>query len=99
MSYCFNKSYFMMIMCLCFCGFRYDEEYEDLAEDDSEKRKKEFGDLFKKQMKMRRVNLGGTVTLPLTKNFYITFLWYMVAFKFFQHSKIECHSEYKSTFR
>ncbi|XP_043091686.1 ATP-dependent DNA helicase Q5 isoform X2 [Puntigrus tetrazona] len=35
-------------------GFeRYDEEWGN-EEDDSEKRKKEFGDLFKKQMSMRR---------------------------------------------
>ncbi|XP_062840996.1 ATP-dependent DNA helicase Q5 [Trichomycterus rosablanca] len=38
-------------------GFeRYDEEWEGTAEDDSDKRKKEFGDLFKKQMKLRRAS-------------------------------------------
>ncbi|XP_072549340.1 ATP-dependent DNA helicase Q5 isoform X2 [Salminus brasiliensis] len=40
-------------------GFeRYDEDWEDDAEDDSEKRKKEFGDLFKKQMSLRKVSGG-----------------------------------------
>ncbi|XP_030646238.1 ATP-dependent DNA helicase Q5 [Chanos chanos] len=37
-------------------GFeRFDEEREGWTEDDSEKRKKEFGDLFKKQMGLRKV--------------------------------------------
>ncbi|KPP78194.1 ATP-dependent DNA helicase Q5-like, partial [Scleropages formosus] len=36
-------------------GFeRYDEEWEGKVEDDSEKRKKEFGELFKKQMNLRK---------------------------------------------
>ncbi|TSK87545.1 ATP-dependent DNA helicase Q5 [Bagarius yarrelli] len=36
-------------------GFeRHDEEWEGGAEDDSEKRKKEFGDLFRKQMGLRK---------------------------------------------
>ncbi|XP_017350184.2 ATP-dependent DNA helicase Q5 [Ictalurus punctatus] len=40
-------------------GFeRCDEEWESSAEDDSEKRKKEFGDLFRKQMKLRKVSSG-----------------------------------------
>ncbi|KAB5554023.1 hypothetical protein PHYPO_G00045330 [Pangasianodon hypophthalmus] len=40
-------------------GFeRYDEEWEGRAEDDSEKRKKEFGDLFRKQMSLRKGSGG-----------------------------------------
>ncbi|XP_060757484.1 ATP-dependent DNA helicase Q5 isoform X3 [Neoarius graeffei] len=40
-------------------GFeRYDEEWEDSAVDDSEKRKKEFGDLFRKQMNLRKASSG-----------------------------------------
>ncbi|XP_058266256.1 ATP-dependent DNA helicase Q5 isoform X2 [Hemibagrus wyckioides] len=40
-------------------GFeRYDEEWEGGAEDDSEKRKKEFGDLFRKQMNLRKGSSG-----------------------------------------
>ncbi|KAK3519837.1 hypothetical protein QTP70_006673 [Hemibagrus guttatus] len=36
-------------------GFeRFDEEWEGGAEDDTEKRKKEFGDLFRKQMSLRK---------------------------------------------
>ncbi|XP_066498459.1 ATP-dependent DNA helicase Q5 isoform X2 [Hoplias malabaricus] len=40
-------------------GFeRCDEEWEGSAEDDTEKRKKEFGDLFKKQMGLRKGSGG-----------------------------------------
>lgn len=35
--------------------FRYDEEWGS-EEDESEKRKKDFGNLFKKQMNLRKVN-------------------------------------------
>uniref|UniRef100_A0AAY4APP7 ATP-dependent DNA helicase n=1 Tax=Denticeps clupeoides TaxID=299321 RepID=A0AAY4APP7_9TELE len=39
-------------------GFeRYDEEWEGSAEDDTDRRKKEFSDMFKKQMRMRKANL------------------------------------------
>ncbi|XP_026997314.2 ATP-dependent DNA helicase Q5 isoform X2 [Tachysurus fulvidraco] len=41
-------------------GFeRYDEEWECGTEDDTEKRKKEFGDLFRKQMSLRKQGSGG----------------------------------------
>uniref|UniRef100_A0A4W4GHK3 ATP-dependent DNA helicase n=1 Tax=Electrophorus electricus TaxID=8005 RepID=A0A4W4GHK3_ELEEL len=40
-------------------GFeRYDEEWESHAEDDSERRKKEFGDMFRKQMSLRKVSVA-----------------------------------------
>lgn len=44
------------------CVFRCDEEWGD-EEDDSEKRKKEFGSLFKKQMNLRKVNTRPAETL------------------------------------
>ncbi len=40
---------------MCVCVFRCDEEWGD-EEDDTEKRKKDFGDLFKKQMRLRKVS-------------------------------------------
>lgn len=44
------------------CVFRYDEEWGS-EEDDSEKRKKEFGSLFKKQMNLRKVSTWPADTL------------------------------------
>ncbi|XP_022520685.2 ATP-dependent DNA helicase Q5 isoform X1 [Astyanax mexicanus] len=40
-------------------GFeRHDEDWEGSGEEDSEKRKKEFGDMFKKQMSLRKASGG-----------------------------------------
>ncbi|KAF5908128.1 ATP-dependent DNA helicase Q5, partial [Clarias magur] len=47
-------------------GFeRYDEDWEGSGEEDSEKRKKEFGDLFRKQMSLRKGSSGPTETFAL----------------------------------
>lgn len=47
--------------CFVWLCARYDEESWSAPEDDSEKRRKEFGDFFRRQMSMRKV---GPLVLP-----------------------------------